>query len=935
MLESDLGDVEQPLLHGAKICSLTPKTTNEPSSQSGNSPVLQESNSLESDPHSQLTQDLASSIVENPSNNYRSRREPEVSDGSITSSSQPQGATLPEGESNDVNSCLTVDLAPSAVSSNSDISLQTNRENEANVSDEPAVGLEKELSSTSKDDRTSLHRVQKQSSSIVSITVPTQTVEGSPSNQGKPGDSHDPHVDCIQTHGSMHEESPKLNDSYKSQILRMDHDGNQSSESPMQRSLSPLLKPSLDSQMDLDTTVPTLANLHTSNFIKEETIDERNIDCEHDPDTKSISSIKRENAVGYASSQLESSSLKKGDNDSLGTKSTFASDNKSRGAHLLEEDKEPLPPQITSKFPANQSLEELIEAEKMNVDAEFEIDSSPIQSSSDTSSVSSSSEDSSDDDYEMLDPAEQARRLMQEDGGSDDDGAEKGNKTIAGPLRTLNEKPDEVVKKPDITVTQDMKIEELGVVENTIENLVLIKAKISGEYQVLEFGSVLCLESRVVIGVVGETLGRVQQPYYSVRFTNAAAISEIGISHGTPIFYVEQHSTTVFTQPLKAFKGSDASNLHDEEVGDDEIEFSDDEAEAEYKKKLKLTKQAKRGARQGQINGMPWGARHGSNNNLRNPDDRSKDDNHTTRIKYDDHSEEDDLYTPLIRPSNLHEIMGPREAPLEDQNVRQRTDATNQERSRDHGRARGDRAIRGSNRRRARGENRNQRNPGALGRRVSNDVNDDQEYHRRQHENDALPPQWHPSQYSPHSRDFDTARLTNSGSPEYPPVNYPLAPLNPPFSSFAYPTHGTQPHSQYGEQNLHQPYYSPTINYPPQTQPSSNYTPQQNQIPFPYSAPHQHYQYQPQEPHIPYFNQQPRQSPLSNQPTPNIPPGAHINPAFFPIASQNHFVRHAGPQHSPTQLPSPSGGDTRMSPESETAFRAAQDRLDVLRKLSQ
>jgi H/ACA ribonucleoprotein complex non-core subunit NAF1 len=68
-------------------------------------------------------------------------------------------------------------------------------------------------------------------------------------------------------------------------------------------------------------------------------------------------------------------------------------------------------------------------------------------------------------------------------------------------------------------------------------------------------------------------LGRVQQPYYSVRFTNAAAITEAGIVKGTKIFYVEPHSTYVFTQPLKAFKGSDASNLHDEEVGEDEISF--------------------------------------------------------------------------------------------------------------------------------------------------------------------------------------------------------------------------------------------------------------------------------------------------------------------------------------------------------------------------
>jgi hypothetical protein len=38
---------------------------------------------------------------------------------------------------------------------------------------------------------------------------------------------------------------------------------------------------------------------------------------------------------------------------------------------------------------------------------------------------------------------------------------------------------------------------------------------------------------------------------------------------------------------LRSLKGSDASNVWDEEVGAGEVEFSDDEEEAEYKKRLK------------------------------------------------------------------------------------------------------------------------------------------------------------------------------------------------------------------------------------------------------------------------------------------------------------------------------------------------------------
>jgi H/ACA ribonucleoprotein complex non-core subunit NAF1 len=49
------------------------------------------------------------------------------------------------------------------------------------------------------------------------------------------------------------------------------------------------------------------------------------------------------------------------------------------------------------------------------------------------------------------------------------------------------------------------------------------------------------------------------------------------------------------TAPLKAMKGSDASNKFDEEVDDIELEFSDDEKEMEHKRMLKSAKNKKRG----------------------------------------------------------------------------------------------------------------------------------------------------------------------------------------------------------------------------------------------------------------------------------------------------------------------------------------------------
>ncbi len=488
------------------------------------------------------------------------------------------------------------------------------------------------------------------------------------------------------------------------------------------------------------------------------------------------------------------------------------------------------------------TFEDLAMANKQNVDAEFELDSSPLNSDSDSSDGTSSSDDSEDDGYEMLDPEEQARRLMAEDGGSDDDGATAKEKA-SGPLRTQNEKPDEVVPKPDVIVTEEMRIEELGTVEGTVENVVLIKAKISGEYQVLEQGSVLCLEDRSVVGVVAETLGRVQQPYYSVRFTNVAAIAEAGMVKDTKIFYVDELSTAVFTQPLRAFKGSDASNLHDEEVGDDELEFSDDEAEAEHKRRVKIQRQQRRTGRDGQMDGFSRGPRGGRGGFGRGGGKRGghshNEQGHVVQeqmpnaaeaaLNYDDNANEmnvdgEDLYTPLARPTNLHEIMGSQAGFSENLGFQRNSNKPS------HGRSRG-RGDRGGGR--GSGHGRGQAR-GGFGNRGGNS--------NQQRPNNHLPS---PVQQS--------NGFSQPSAQQYPTNLYQAA------TSTQH-----QPFTPYQGQYPPQWNQSATLQYPPQHYPTDAYHPQQQ---------HQTY---PQPPF-----------PNSNS---NIPAGAHINPAFFrqPQQQQPH-----------------------------------------------
>ncbi|KAJ5162722.1 uncharacterized protein N7500_004552 [Penicillium coprophilum] len=276
---------------------------------------------------------------------------------------------------------------------------------------------------------------------------------------------------------------------------------------------------------------------------------------------------------------------------------------------------------------------------------EWEEDSSPYESSSD-SSDSSDSDDSDDEDYPILSAEEQAQILMRAEGGSDDEGDGKGKQ--GGQLRTANEIEDQVLPIPDVKITPEMKIVFLGKVHAAIDNNVLIEANTSGEYQVLESGSLLCSDDRQTIGVVAETLGRVENPLYTITYATAAEVQDKGLVKGKDIFYVEEHSTFVFTQPLKGMKGSDASNFHDEEVAAEEMEFSDDEAEAEYKRKLKQKRQERKEAREG-----PRGKKPAPGPSKLNQ----------SELNYDDAGGEEG-YTPLARPTNLHEMMT-REPPVE------------------------------------------------------------------------------------------------------------------------------------------------------------------------------------------------------------------------------------------------------------------------------
>lgn len=464
---------------------------------------------------------------------------------------------------------------------------------------------------------------------------------------------------------------------------------------------------------------------------------------------------------------------------------------------------------------------------------EWEVDSSPYESSSDSSSDSSSEDDSEDEDgentYKLLSPEEQARILMEGDGGSDDEGTSKGAKGAGAQLRTKNEVPEEIIPKPDVTITPEMPITKLGDVEGVVDNIVLIKAFTTGEYQVLREESVLCLEDRSVIGVVSETLGRVEQPLYCVRFTNAAAIIEAGLSVGTTVYYSEQHSTYVFTQALKAYKGTDASNLYDEEVGDEEMEFSDDEKEAEHKRRIKQKKAEKRGGKAQQNGGHSHGG-HASQ--------QSYAADNGAVLNYDE--AEDGPYKTLTRPSGFTGGASGGEAPQEGSQYN-RANQRGDHVGRGRGRGRGDRGRVDRGRGRGRGGGNNDRSNG------------------------------HPRGASSQANNTFSPQNPSPGLYNSQPASLPQKPnfLPPPPSSNIY-SNPIQP-QQYQSQQPQQ--------YPSQQPPVWPMYPQGYQQPY----------QQPQPSFPPAQNNWP-----GMPPPPTIPAGAFINPAFF--TQQNGSNQHGANQ---------------------------------------
>ncbi|KAF8078940.1 Gar1/Naf1 RNA binding region-domain-containing protein [Lyophyllum atratum] len=304
-----------------------------------------------------------------------------------------------------------------------------------------------------------------------------------------------------------------------------------------------------------------------------------------------------------------------------------------------------------------------------------------------------------------------------------DDDEESGAAPAAGTyFQTKNELVEADIIIPDISeVGPEEVLEKVGEIMTIMGNTVIVKGVHSelagrGSERALDSDTLLVFEDRKVLGYIYETFGPTSQPLYQIKFNTDFQLNPERIQIAQEVFHVPARSNFVFLNYLKRLKGSDASNVHDEEPAENELEFSDDEAEAAYKASLKR----KRGESRG-----PYAAassRQSTPTPSQMHDQDMTDPSHLSRNPYDEHGPYDigfsagpsrpppipydDPYADPYMSVNSQSTTEPRAMTQDfERRPNQQDDNINRRgRGRGQGRGRGDGRGRGRGRERGRGE---------------------------------------------------------------------------------------------------------------------------------------------------------------------------------------------------------------------------------------
>ena len=149
---------------------------------------------------------------------------------------------------------------------------------------------------------------------------------------------------------------------------------------------------------------------------------------------------------------------------------------------------------------------------------------------------------------------------------------------------------------PPFEVAIEDKFEECGTVKNIIENEILMTCINNNVLKVLNLDNIIFLSDKTCIGFIDDVIGQINNPVYAIKLypnlIEQKIIEKINI--GDKLFFCSNRANVINAIELKnKSKGCDASNAFDEEVSEDEQDYSDDEEEVQAKIRRKKNKKRK------------------------------------------------------------------------------------------------------------------------------------------------------------------------------------------------------------------------------------------------------------------------------------------------------------------------------------------------------
>ncbi|KAF2230240.1 hypothetical protein EV356DRAFT_520071 [Viridothelium virens] len=184
--------------------------------------------------------------------------------------------------------------------------------------------------------------------------------------------------------------------------------------------------------------------------------------------------------------------------------------------------------------------------------------------------------------------------LLEGDVGEDRD---EGDDVEKAP-RTKHEVEPERSVPQNVGDTIDEPIELLGEVDGILRGdaQAVVRSARSGDEEVVDFGTPLCLETKRVIGHISDIVAQVNEPRYIVDFKSYEAMEGLGIKLKAKVYYFTKSAKSLRTVGLKEQKFTDASNKDDEEAGESDSESDDERAAAKAKadREIKRNERAKR-----------------------------------------------------------------------------------------------------------------------------------------------------------------------------------------------------------------------------------------------------------------------------------------------------------------------------------------------------